>query len=114
MLVVQHIIPWCLTFPGWRGCCIEINDIFIQHGNPFEDDGPELIVLDTRDCADQAVVDTVHHMQNLGTKQYQQFVSEVFVNQSKSIHDTVKRNSATASFKAESKIQNIATAYCTE
>ena len=68
-------------------------DIFIQHGNPFEDDGPELIVLDTRNCADQAVVDTVRSMQNLGTKQYQQFVSDIFVNQSKSIHDTIKRNS---------------------
>ena len=28
-------------------------------GNPFEDDCPELLVLNTRDCADDSIIETV-------------------------------------------------------
>ena len=48
-----------------------------EMGNPFKDDCPELLALDTRNCADASVVDTVHKVQEIGLRQYKKFVKEL-------------------------------------
>ena len=62
-------------------------------GNPFcEKSAVNLLVLDTRDLADTAVIDTVNQIENLGQEQYETYVSERLVNQTKPIKDPIKRN----------------------
>ena len=46
-------------------------------GNPFEDDCPELLVLNSHDCADDSVIATVRSIEVLGKSQYEKYVAEV-------------------------------------
>ena len=43
--------------------------IIAYFGNPFLEDCPELIALDTRSCADESVVGTVRTIEEIGTRQ---------------------------------------------
>ena len=61
-------------------------------GNPFKDDCPELLALDTRNCTDASVVDTVHRVQELGLRQYKKFVKDIIDERTISIHDTISKN----------------------
>ena len=70
-----------------------LTEVISTMGNPFKEDSNELIVLDTRNCADDAVVSTVKTIEELGFNQYQQYVVNVIKNQSTSIHHPIKRNS---------------------
>ena len=56
-----------------------LSEVIANMGNPFLDDGPELLVLDTRNCAGDAVVATVQNIEQLGIEQYQKYVNDVFV-----------------------------------
>ena len=49
-------------------------------GNPFLDDFPELLVLDTRNCVSDAVVSTVKTIEELGSIQYEQYMNDVIKN----------------------------------
>jgi len=62
-------------------------------GNPFEDDCPELLVLNTRDCADDYVVETVQTIEKLASAMYEQYKKQVIVDRTKPIHDTITKNS---------------------
>ena len=62
-------------------------------GNPFLDDFPELVTLDSRNCANEAVVNTICTLEDTGRKQYQDYVKTVLVDRSRSIHDKISRNS---------------------
>lgn len=64
-----------------------------EMGNPFQDDCPELLALDTRNCADASVVATVHTVQEIGLRQYEKYVKEVIKERTVSIHDTISKNS---------------------
>ena len=44
-------------------------------GNPFLDECPELLVLDSRNCANEDVVNTVNTIEELGFVQYQKYDS---------------------------------------
>lgn len=58
----------------------------------FCDDGNDLLVLNSRDLADPAVINTVHQIEKLGQEQYHTYVSERLVNQAKAITAPVRRN----------------------
>ena len=62
-------------------------------GNPFLDDFPDLVTLDSRNCADESVVAALHTLVDTGKKQYQDFVKNVIDVRSHSNHDPIKRNS---------------------
>lgn len=62
-------------------------------GNPFMDDCPELLVLDTRNCANDAVVSTVQTIEELGSTQYEQYMTDVIKNRTTSIQDPIRKNS---------------------
>lgn len=63
-----------------------------EMGNPFCDDSKDLLVLDSRDLADPAVINTVREIEKLGQEQHHSYVHERLVNQTKPITDTIKRN----------------------
>ncbi|KAJ8394095.1 hypothetical protein AAFF_G00049000 [Aldrovandia affinis] len=61
-------------------------------GNPFCEDSKDLLVLDSRDLADPAVINTLHQIEKLGQEQYDTYVNERLVHQTKPITDPIKRN----------------------
>ena len=64
----------------------------IELGNPFCDDNSDLLVLDSRDMADPAVVNTVRQIEKPGQEQYNTNVNERLANQTKPITDPIGRN----------------------
>ena len=80
--------------------------VFTELGNPFEEKCSELLVIHTRECADDSVVDSINTLENIGTAQYQQFKKEVLQEKSKSIHDTIKKNSFQLFSTSQTKLKS--------
>ena len=71
-----------------KALCNVIEDM----GNPFIDDSNYLFVLDTGDLADPAVINAMRNLEKSGQKQYDTFVTERLVTQSRPVNDPIKRN----------------------
>ena len=69
-----------------------LSGVMREMGNPFCDDSSDLLVLDSRDLADPAVINTVRQIEKLGQEQYNTYVDERLVNQTKPITDSIRRN----------------------
>ena len=61
-------------------------------GNPFLDDGPELVRLDSRDCADPSVADALCSLESVKQQQFDKYVNDVLTKRTKSVRDTIKKN----------------------
>ena len=61
-------------------------------GNPFQEEGQDLIVLDTKEIADASVVKTVRTAQKIGQEQFHAFTKECIIDRTKSLDDTIHRN----------------------
>ena len=62
-------------------------------GNPFEDDFPELVTLDSRNCVDASVVVVaLRILEETGIKQYKAFVKNVLEKCIQPIHNPTKKN----------------------
>ena len=61
-------------------------------GNPFEEASGDLLVLDSKEIADHAAVDTIQNVQRIGQQQFQGFIKEYLVERSKSVDDVIHRN----------------------
>ena len=68
-----------------------LSDVIKEMGNSFAENSKDLFVLDNRDLADPAVVDTLRQIKSLGQEQYDTYVNERLVNQTKPITDSMKR-----------------------
>ena len=68
-------------------------DTITEFSSPFLDDFLELLVLHSRDCADDTVIATVRSIESIAIKQYQQYCQDVLISKKKSIHDSIKKNS---------------------
>ena len=60
-------------------------------GNPFLEEGEDLLVLDTKDIMDVSVADTVRKIQAVGEEQFKMFVAERLDQTSKPITDTIPK-----------------------
>ena len=68
-----------------------VNNLFTSSmGNPFMDDCPELLALESRNCATEAVVDTVRRIKEIGQSEYHKFL---VLDRIASIHEPIKKNS---------------------
>ena len=67
-------------------------EVVRRTGNPFLDDFPELVTLDSRDCVDVSVVESVEKIDRIGEEQYRKYRTDVIENRSRPIHDTIKKN----------------------
>ncbi|KAL9978410.1 hypothetical protein ACROYT_G015923 [Oculina patagonica] len=67
-------------------------EVFEQMGNPFKDTSQDLLVLDTRDIADQSVISTVKEIEQIGIRQYNAFVKERLEERTKPIMEVIKKN----------------------
>jgi hypothetical protein len=62
-------------------------------GNPFEEESKDdLIVLDTKEMAAPAVVETVRNDLKIGKDQFELFTKDRLIDRSKSLHDVISRN----------------------
>ena len=61
-------------------------------GNPFLEESPDLLVLDTRDIMDEKVAETVRTIEIAGDLQYSKFVEERILKKDKSIFDPIPKN----------------------
>ena len=48
-----------------------------EFGNPYFDDCPELLILNSRDCADDSVFATVSSIETIATALHQQYCQDV-------------------------------------
>ena len=71
---------------------INLCDAISNVGNLFLDDCSELLALDTRNCAHEAVVNTVRTIKDIGKEQYDKYVKEVIKHRGTSIHQRIRRN----------------------
>ena len=69
-----------------------LTDAIEEMGNPSAEISKDLLVLDSRDIADPAVIDTLRQIKSLGQEQYDTYVNERLVSQTKPITDPIKRN----------------------
>ena len=69
-----------------------LSDVIRNMGNPFLDDFPELVTLDSRDCMDAPVAETIQSLEDVGKKQYTEYWKTVIVERTRSIHDPIKKN----------------------
>ena len=69
-----------------------LTDVIEEMGNPFAENSKDLLVLDSRSLADPAVIDTWRQIKSLGQEQYDTYVNERLVNQTKPITDPVNIN----------------------
>ena len=67
-------------------------DVIKRMGNPFLDDFPELVTMDSRDCMDDAVAESVINLRQLGKTQYQEYVKAVIKDRTISISSSIKKN----------------------
>ena len=65
-------------------------EVFEEIGNPFKIGSGDLLTLDTQLIMDSEVV--VENAYTVGQEQYELFVKERFVDQTKSIKDPLKKN----------------------
>ena len=70
-----------------------LSEVIANVGNPFLEDCPELLVLDTRNCVSDALIATVQNIEQLGIDQYQQYVTDVLKDRTVSIQQPIKKNS---------------------
>ena len=61
-------------------------------GNPFEEESQDLIVLDTKEIANPAVVQTVRNAKKIGQEQFDTFTKEYLIDSTKLIDDPIHRN----------------------
>ena len=61
-------------------------------GNPFEEDSQDLLVLDTKEIADPAFIETVRNAKQIGQDQFEAFSKECIVDRAKSIEEAIHRN----------------------
>ena len=61
-------------------------------GNPFEEESTDLLVLDSKEIADHAAVETVKNARRLGQEQFHAFVKEHLVERTKAVHDVIHCN----------------------
>jgi len=81
-----------------------LTQVIGEMGNPFCDDSKDLLVLDSRDLADPAVINTVREIEKLGQEQHDSCVHEELVNQTKPITDPIKRTTSLFSADLQSEI----------
>ena len=61
-------------------------------GNPFLDDFSELVTINSRNCADVSVIETIKKLAEIGKDKYTKYVNEVIKNRTRSIQDPITKN----------------------
>ncbi len=88
-----------------RDVCSLVNTID-HFGNPFCEGSCDLLVLDNRNIAEKAIVESVFQIDKLGQEQYNAYVNERLVNQNLPVSDPIKKNSLPLFGRPQAKEKN--------
>ncbi|QQP38995.1 uncharacterized protein LOC103506659 [Caligus rogercresseyi] len=61
-------------------------------GNPFEEESQDLLILDSKDIAGPAAVETVLNAKKIGQEQFEAFTRECLLDTTKAVDDPIPRN----------------------
>ena len=64
-----------------------------EYGNPFRISHDHLLKLDTQEAFEPAVYTAILSVEQIGLEQYEKYRKEVLEEGTKSVHDTIKKNS---------------------
>ena len=64
-----------------------------EYGNPFRISHDHLLKLDTQEAFEPAVYTAISSVEQIGLEQYEKYRKEVLEEGTKSVHDTIKKNS---------------------
>ena len=81
-------------------------EMFKKMGNPFLDNFPELVTLDSRTCMNDSVAASLQTLEETGTKQYQEFVRKVLLDRTDLIQSPVKKNSLALFKRPQPKVKS--------
>ena len=82
----------CSTQATFKRQVSSLCEVVSNMGNPFVDDCPELLVLDSRNCCSEDVVATVQSIEELGKTQYHRYYIDVIKDRSVPIQQSIKKN----------------------
>ena len=63
-----------------------------EMGNPFEEESQDLVILDTKDIAGPAAVETVMNAKRIGQQQFEAFTRECLLDRTKAVDDPIPCN----------------------
>ena len=61
-------------------------------GNPFEEDSPDLVALDTKEIVGSPAIEAVRKVKETGLNQFQAFTRDCLVERTKPVDDTIHQN----------------------
>ena len=79
----------CSTQATFKKQVKSLCEVVSNMGNPFLDDYPELLVLDSRNCCNEAVTATIQSIEELG---YHKYYNDVIKDRSVPIQQPIKKN----------------------
>ncbi|QQP50076.1 Hypothetical protein FKW44_010957, partial [Caligus rogercresseyi] len=66
--------------------------VIVEMGNPFEEESHDLLILDSKDIAGPAAVETVMNAKKIGQEQFEAFTRECLLDRTKAVDDPIPRN----------------------
>jgi len=80
-----------------------------EMGNPFEEESRDVVILDTKDIAGPAAVETVLNAKRIGQEQFEDFTRQCLLDRTKAVDDPITRNKlkvlSTSTSRSQSKGQ---------
>jgi len=61
-------------------------------GNPFEEDSPDLVALDTKEIVGSPAIEAVRKVKETGLNQFQAFTRDCLLERTKPVDDTIHQN----------------------
>ena len=71
----------------------QLYDTIKKYGNPFQLSHSHLLKLDIQEAFEQVVFESISTLEQKGQEQYEKYRKEVLEEGTKSVHDTIKKNS---------------------
>ena len=88
----KHHEEGAVAQSGFGNKTCALIESFEEFGNPFLETSTELVILNSRNCAESKVVSSIQSLESLGKSQYSAFREDVFEKRTREINDTIKKN----------------------
>ena len=85
----EHIASAQVKFATEVGALVQVLG---DMGNPCMEESEDLLVLDSRDVADPAIVQTVREIENTGQDQYDKYMTEGGIERTTPVFDPISKN----------------------
>ena len=87
----EHTASAQVKFATEVGALVQVH-VLEDMGNPFMEESEDLLVLDSRDVADPAIVQTVCEIEKTGQDQYDKYMTERLIERTTPVFDPISKN----------------------